>query len=249
MWHDLWTKHQKAFLFAVGMICFLAAGLIVAGFPSPAKTRKTYARTGKSVPKTELGTVGKSAPEPDIERKIVASAADALSASAPSADMPESEWVIYITGAVRRPGVYRLPSESRLLQLVEAAGGLNLSADPVAVNLAAVLEDGLHVHVPEKGEEPSQQYGGTVSSAQISATRGAVAPISAVPATGTLVDINRASADELKTLKGIGTVIAGNIVDYRLKNGRFHSVEDLLHVRGIGRKKLEGFRDSVTVAP
>jgi competence protein ComEA len=64
-----------------------------------------------------------------------------------------------------------------------------------------------------------------------------------------LIDINKASAEELTALKGIGPVLAGNIVEHRLKNGRFQSVDGLLRVKGIGRKKLEDFRDSVTVGP
>ena len=215
MWRDIWTKNQKGAVFAVGMICFLAAGLIVAGSPSPAKTQAKA--------RVPIAADIVAIPEFDSEKDARNSAE------------PQSDWVLYVTGAVRRPGVYNLPPESRLLRLVEAAGGLTPSADPVAVNLAAVLSDGMHVHVPEKGEEPP--------------ARGAYAGISGSPASNRLIDVNRASAEELTALKGIGPALAGNIVDYRLKNGRFRSVDDLLQVNGIGRKKLEGFRDSVAVGP
>jgi len=223
MWHDFWTKNQKGILFAAGLIFFLTACLIVAGFPSPARQAKTQAKN----------THTQNTEPQAAETHTAELNAHELSSPTLSVHEQESDLVLYITGAVRRPGVYELPPGSRLLQLVEAAGGMHTSADPTAVNLASVLEDGLHVHVPEKGEEPLG-----VSSPR-SPARGRSKP----------VDVNRASAEELTALKGIGPVLARNIVDYRLKNGRFHSVDDLLHVRGIGRKKLEQFRDSVTVGP
>ena len=243
MWNDLWTKHQKTLVFAVGMICFLGAGLVVAGFPSPAKKQANQVNQVNQVNQTK--TYAPKAEEKTVEPRLYMESEAAERTTA----LPKNEWVLYITGAVRRPGVYNLPAESRLLQLVEAAGGLNISADPVAVNLAAFLEDGLHVHVPEKGEEPpaNRPYGGAMSYGGVTAgsSRSAVRGTSGLPT----IDVNRASVDELTVLKGIGPALAGNVVEYRLKNGRFLEVDDLLHVKGIGRKKLEQFRDSVTVGP
>ena len=235
MWHEYWTKNQKGILFVAGIIFFLTIGLVVVTFPSPAKIQAKADKSAANSPKTLQTELKAAVPEPDAEKE-----AAAKSATAPGAAEPESAWVLYITGAVRRPGVYDLPAGSRLLRLVEAAGGLDVSADPAAVNLAAVLADGLHVHVPAKGEAPPV-YGTFIETA----------PETAPPAgmSGSRVDINRASAGELTALKGIGPVLAGNIVDYRHKNGRFHSVDDLLHVKGIGRVRLEQLRDSVTVGP
>ena len=219
MWDNFWSKHQKTLWFVVGIICFLTAGLIVTVFYSPAKTQARI-----SAPKAVEKSV---TPALDTEKE-----AASVNTAAPDAGEPPSEWVLYITGAVRRPGVYTLPTESRLLRLVEAAGGLSVSADPAAINLAAVLADGLHVHVPEKGEEYSRVPDSRNSSA-----------------IGKPIDINRASVEELMTLKGVGPVLAGNIVEYRLKIGRFHSVEDLMRVKGIGRKKLEDLQDFVIIGP
>jgi competence protein ComEA len=153
----------------------------------------------------------------------------------------------FVTGNVRKPGVYKLPVGSRLFHLVEAAGGLNGLADPAAVNLAAHLEDGLHVHVPKKGdrlpESPAQPL---VTASPPARSR---APSSSPKKAGGIVDVNRASQEELTSLKGIGPVLAKNIVEHRQKNGPFRSVEDLLQVKGIGAKKLEGLRDSVSLGP
>ena len=233
MWHDLWAKNQKGLVFAVGMICFLTAGIVVAGLPSSAKNQVKV-----DAPRVvERGV----APVSDAGREAAEHGAAAPGTAAPAASTRQSEWVLYITGAVRRPGVYNLPVESRLFQLVEMAGGLSASADPAAVNLAAVLGDGFHVHVPEKGEEPPVRGGGVTSGVSGSPNNSS--------ASSRLIDINRASADELTALRGVGPVLAGNIVDYRVKNGRFHSVEDLLNVSGIGHRRLEDLRDSVTVGP
>jgi competence protein ComEA len=156
---------------------------------------------------------------------------------------------VYVTGSVRNPGVYKLPMGSRLFHLVEAAGGLNNLADPAAVNMAALLEDGLHIHVPRKNERLPE---GSAADPPVSA-RSARPQNHPMPrgktTTGGMIDINRASQEELTSLKGIGPALAKSILEHRQKNGRFRSVEDLLQVRGIGVKKLEGFRDNVTVGP
>lgn len=62
-----------------------------------------------------------------------------------------------------------------------------------------------------------------------------------------LVNINTASAEELETLTGIGSVLAQAIVDYRAEYGAFESVDELLNVRGIGSAKLDGIRDEITL--
>jgi len=233
MWRDLWTKNQRELVVAVGMICFLAAGLVVVGFPSPARRQANVHEANRNFAPAESRLVNEGTPIVPVNEFNGARARE-----------PEREWVLYITGAVRRPGVYSLPAESRLLHLVEAAGGLDISADPVAVNLAAFLQDGLHIHVPAKGEEPPAHIG------SLPAVRGtSVSPGGSAPGAGSPVNINRASIEELTALRGIGPVIAGNIVEYRIRNGRFHSVDELLYVTGIGRVRLEQLRNYVTAGP
>ncbi|MDR2137547.1 MAG: ComEA family DNA-binding protein [Synergistaceae bacterium] len=172
--------------------------------------------------------------------------------------LQENMWVLYITGKVRRPGVYKLPAGSRLFQLVEAAGGLEGSADPVAVNMASSLEDGLHVHIPARqaptpGERTASvpANSGFQNTAQPSARQARSASQNKQNKTKTSgpVNVNRASEEELISLKGIGPALARNIVVHRQKNGPFRTVDDLLQVKGIGEKKLEGLRGDVTVGP
>ncbi len=168
------------------------------------------------------------------------------------ATFEEKEWVLYITGAVKNPGVYKMPPGSRVYQLVERSGGLTPKADPVAINLAANLGDGCHLHVPEKGESVS-----TTLSEQgrenFSIVQGVFVGSNANGPSGSyekdvdVIDLNKASAEMLQSLPGVGPKTAQAILDYRNLRGGFRSVEELLEVKGIGPKKMEKIRPYVTV--
>ena len=226
MWRTLWERHRGAFCFAVGMLCFLVAGLMVRTLPSIRERLITLSPSSS-----------------DVSDRAPSSPRDRNEPRVPSPERmppaPESGgWYLYITGSVRRPGVYRLPPGARTVHLVDAAGGLDGFADPVAVNLAQPLTDGMHVHVPRKGERPTQE------------SLAILAPTVVRPRTpGFPIDVNRASEADLTALRGIGPALARRIVAYREANGPFRSVEELVQVKGIGAAKLEGFRDQATVGP
>lgn len=118
-----------------------------------------------------------------------------------------------IKGEVVRPGVYTLNKGDRLSDLIEAAGGFTVYADTSSVSIVSVLED-------------SRCY---VISRKI---------ISNNNDDDNLININTASKEELMTLNGIGEAKAQAIIDYRNKNGKFNSIEDLLNVSGISEKIL-----------
>jgi competence protein ComEA len=134
--------------------------------------------------------------------------------------------VIDVDGSVRRPGVVRLPSGSRVIDAIKAAGGTTPHADTGALNLAEVLIDGQQVVVPSTRESI-----GTVSAAPgtVSTT-----PLPSSGAGTATVSLNSASAEELETLPGIGPVLAAAIVQWRTDNGGFTSIEQLQEVSGIG---------------
>lgn len=151
-----------------------------------------------------------------------------------SASQPGNTYIcVYVTGQVVNPGVFSLPAGSRIYEAVDAAGGTTAQADASAVNLARTLNDEEMVYVPAVGEQsvPTQSVGGAASS------QGA----------GALVNVNTAGVEELKTLNGIGDVLAQAIVDERERNGAFASVEDLTRVSGIGEKTLARFADKACV--
>lgn len=141
--------------------------------------------------------------------------------------------VVHVAGAVRTPGVYDLPVDARVVDAVEAGGGLAVGADADAINLAARLADGQRVYVPLVGEVPPPEP---------TVVGGASAGVSAGP-----IDINSAGAAELETLPGIGPATAAAIIAYRDLHGPFASVDDLALVSGIGDSKLAALRGLVTV--
>lgn len=159
----------------------------------------------------------------------------------PGTTVPSAEVVVHVVGAVVAPGVQRLPTGSRVIDAVEAAGGAAPDADLSRVNLAAVLADGQQVVVLRPGEAPP-----TAAAGAGPAGPGAVDGAGGV-GPGAPVDVNRASAAELEELPGVGPATAEAIIAHRDRHGPFGSVDDLLDVRGIGEAKLEQLRDRATV--
>ncbi|MBK5219064.1 MAG: ComEA family DNA-binding protein [Thermoleophilia bacterium] len=131
--------------------------------------------------------------------------------------------VVDVTGAVRSPGVYRLPAGSRVNDAVARAGGAEAGAVLEAVNLAARLADGQQVVVPARGP------GGTVAVAGTASEDG---PIS----------LGTATVDQLDTIDGIGPVTAADITEFRDQHGGLASVDQLDQVSGIGPATMEALR-------
>lgn len=140
---------------------------------------------------------------------------------------------VYICGEVKNPGVYELPSGSRIYQLVEKAGGMKKKADAGAVNLAEALMDGQMIRIPGQSE-PGQQ---TVSAASESMGSG----------TDGKININTASREQLMTLAGIGETKADQIIAYRTDNGAFQKIEDIMQVAGIKEGLFEKIKECITV--
>lgn len=131
---------------------------------------------------------------------------------------------VHVKGEVNHPGVYQLPSGSRTVDAIEAAGGAKALGDVEALNLAAVLTDGAEVIVRAKSEQ---------------------AP--ATPSTAGKLNLNTASVEALDKLPGVGSTRAQAIVDYRTSHGRFLAVEDLKNVQGFGAKLYEQVKDKLSV--
>ncbi len=157
--------------------------------------------------------------------------------------------VVHAAGAVVHPGVYELEPGARVADLVAAAGGGDDEADLDRLNLAEPLVDGSRVYVPAVGEEVSEGLvavppGGGPGAGGGSGVGGGGGESAGA---GVPLDLNRATADELELLPGIGPTLAASIVDHRTSQGPFASVDDLLAVRGIGDAKLAAVRELVTV--
>ena len=137
-----------------------------------------------------------------------------------------------VKGAVKAPGIYDLPVGSRVNDAVQKAGGLTEQADSKSINLAQKVSDEALVYVPTKGEEANQQANSGASSSTNKEKK---------------VNLNKASLEELKQVKGLGGKRAQDIIDHRETNGKFKSVEELKKVSGIGAKTIEKLKDYVTV--
>ena len=137
-----------------------------------------------------------------------------------------------VAGAVKTPGVYTLPANSRVMDAIKAAGDKLKGADLSDINLARVVKDGeqIYIYPPSKGG----------SAMRISPQRAKT------KATGPIA-LNRASAKELEALDGIGPVLAARIVAYRNQNGPFLTVDDLMKVSGIGTVKFAQFKEKLRV--
>lgn len=145
--------------------------------------------------------------------------------------------VIYVTGAVKNPGVVELNSSQRLKDAIELVGGFTEDADIGSINLAEFVKDEQHYVVTKIGETPSPQ---TVSS-----NTGTTTPNKAN--NNSLININTATKEELKSLNGIGDALSQRIIDFREQNGAFSDIESIKNVSGIGEKKFEGIKDYITV--
>jgi competence protein ComEA len=141
-----------------------------------------------------------------------------------------TEFLVHVAGAVRKPGVYRIAGDGRVIQAIRLAGGPAPTADLGLVNLAAPLQDGQQVLVPRRAT---------------TAAAGAPVATAGTAAAGPL-SLSSATAEQLDTLDGIGPTLAARIVGWRGQHGGFSSVDQLLDVPGIGETRLEALRGKVT---
>lgn len=148
---------------------------------------------------------------------------------------------VHVLGAVRRPGVYALAAGARILDAVEAAGGLTDQARPGELNLAAPVADGQQVLVGDV-----RRPGGEVRPAGAGASSGAGAAPAATPGHAKL-NLNTATVDQLDALPGVGPVTAQKIIDWRTAHQRFNKVAELQEVPGIGPKSYADLEPLVTV--
>lgn len=150
---------------------------------------------------------------------------------------PEKKKIsVYISGQVKNSSVVTFDDDEnlKLVDAVNAAGGLTELADTEIINLAEHLTDGQHIHIPTK----------KIILQEIPATSSAKNKSSAK---SDLININTADEKELQKIRGVGPAIAQRILDFREQNGNFETIEDIKKVRGIGEKTFEKIKDSITV--
>ena len=139
----------------------------------------------------------------------------------------ENDIYVYVCGDVLEPGVIKCAAGTRMYEAVQMAGGMAECADTAALNMAGILSDGDRVYIPCESEHISETDG-TVS-------------------TSGLVNINRATENELMTLPGIGSSRAADIINYRNTNGRFDRIEDIMKVSGIKESAFNKIKNYISV--
>jgi competence protein ComEA len=137
---------------------------------------------------------------------------------------------VHVAGAVRRPGLIRLRSGTRVAAALERAGGPTRRADLTLVNLAARVQDGQQIVVPVAGAAGAVPGGAAAGSGDLP---------------GAKIHLSTATPEQLDEVDGIGPTLAARIVEYRDAHGGFRSVDELSEVEGIGEKRLATLRDAL----
>jgi len=139
---------------------------------------------------------------------------------------------VHMAGAVLEPGVYELPRDSRVIDGIEAAGGLHPDADADGVNLADRCQDGARVYIPFRGTSAPPEPTPVSGASRFAGALG-------------MVNINLATTAELETLPGIGPALAARIVAHRETHGPFAAPEEIIQVSGIGDAIYANIKDRI----
>lgn len=156
-------------------------------------------------------------------------------AGAPVAGSGGAQIYVHVAGAVRRPGLLRVPARSRAAVAIERAGGFTRRADVAAVNLAAELRDGQQIVVPAASGAVGAAAGGA----------GAAVGSGVIGATGAKPSLATATLDQLDAIDGIGPTLAERIIEHRDEAGGLATVESLREVEGIGEARFEALREEL----
>ena len=210
---------EKIKEYKIIVIC-AGLGLVLGGFFLLKPVAQTPAK--ESNLQTEVTTVSKDS----------ASEKEEKSQKSETEEVVEKDLItVDVKGAVKSPGIYDLPVGSRINDAVQKAGGLTDNADSKSINLAQRISDEALVYVPTKEEATSQDAHSNASNTKENKK----------------VNLNKASLEELKQVKGLGGKRAQDIIDHRETNGKFKSVDDLKKVSGIGAKTVDKLKEYVTV--
>ncbi|MFR2533943.1 MAG: helix-hairpin-helix domain-containing protein [Clostridia bacterium] len=159
----------------------------------------------------------------------------------------EKQIKVHIMGQVQNQGIVNLKEGARVIDAVEAAGGMTNQADMSKINLAYVLEDGQKIYIPSMEEKEKEVYISKENGDNV-ITGGKHVTNNAQSKEGKLmVNINTANQSELEQLPGIGAAIASRIIAYRNENGNFKSIEDVKNVSGIGNAKFNNIKEYISI--
>ena len=216
-------KNKEKIIGSIAIIC-ISIIFIIAGYIMSNSKEKINATDYKDIfVEAEKISVKKGTEE------LIASSLNSVDASKVKVD---------IKGAVKKPGVYEIENGSRIVDLIEIAGGVTPEADLSSTNLSIKLQDQNCVVIPKGGDlEEKQNFQGNINNFTVLTSESK----------SNVINLNTANKEELKTLVGIGDAKADAIIKFREQNGGFKSVEELTKVDGIGEKTLSKFIDKVDI--
>ena len=236
-----WALGMRAGVILIVLIGVIGAAISIRAVTGSKQIPVTLDSPPEVVVDVEDEIPGTQGPQPGTEQQgagAVASVPDGTEQD----QGPSGHAVVHVAGQVADPGVVTLVIGARVSDAVTAAGGLTGQADPAAVNLARVIQDGEQIYVPAMGEEPPALFGGPAEQPHVVGG----GPEQATQA-DSLVDLNTATQAQLETLPGIGPALASRIIAWRETNGGFAEKSDLMSVSGIGPAVMGNVQDLITV--
>lgn len=155
-------------------------------------------------------------------------------------DKDVKQIIVHITGCIKKQGVVEINEGARIIDVIEAAGGVTEEADITKVNLAYIVKDAQKIYIPSIYDKEDTEY--------ITLNNGEnVIVEDKYGGESDMVNINTATQTELESLSGIGPSIALKIINYREEHGKFKSIEEIKEVPGIGDAKFNSIKDMIEV--
>ena len=151
------------------------------------------------------------------------------------------EIILHIIGAVKNPGIVKIKEGSRIVDVIEAAGGITEDADVSKINLAYIVEDGQKIFIPSITDEITEE------TEYVTSESGDNIIVDDNKGENVMVNINKATQTELETLPGIGPAMALRIIEHREENGNFENIEEIKNVKGIGDSKFENIKNNICI--
>ena len=148
------------------------------------------------------------------------------------------KYPIYITGEIKNPGIYHVKENTYVYEVIEMAGGFTEEAAKTYINLAAKVNLESHIYVPNINDNEIEVLSNFSNNSYTGLGNNT--------SKNSLININKASLEELKTLPGIGQAMAERIINYRKESGDFKSIEELMNISGIKENKFNSIKDLIT---
>ncbi len=148
--------------------------------------------------------------------------------------------IVHITGCIKKQGVVEVNEGARIIDVIEASGGVTEEADISKVNLAYIVKDAQKIYIPSIYDKEDTEY--------ITVNNGEnVIVDDKYGGKSNMININTATQTELESLSGIGPSTALKIINYREEHGKFKSIEEIKEVPGIGDAKFNSIKDMIEV--